>query len=288
VTVADAASAFWVNAASFLVVAVTIAFLRRTGAAPNAPTVKVDGSTSWEHGTMREVIGHVRASPILVDLYILPLLYVLGMASSTLYPAFVRDALHADAGALGTIIGAWGAGTFTTSLVLLPLVVTSKRVGLVSAIALAWFGVVLVALGALGLEPVRDAFNKHAGLDAVTVGAMLAFASGVTGPVVLSQSTGLVQAMAPPPMRGRLSGLSGTLNSGVQPFTNLAIGIAGEAVGTPLAMIGNGAVLCGAVAAFVAFRPSVRASFVGFGTMPPQPSPPPLVPRARGGLGPPP
>ena len=262
--------AFWANAASFLVVAlVVLALPHRRGTALVAPT-----PADPPPGGMAAAIRHVRADPFLVNLYALPILYVFGMASSTLYPAFVRDALHADAGALGTIIGAWGAGTLATSLLVLPVVHGTARVGLTCAAALVWFGVVLIGLGVLGLDPVRHALETGPWPDAVTVAAGLAFLSGVTGPVVLSQSTGLVQAMGPPSMRGRLSGLSGTLNAGLQPFTNLAIGAAGEVVGVPAAMIGNGAILCAAVGVLVAFRPSMRAPFADAPSDGPTPVPP--------------
>jgi MFS family permease len=252
--------AFWANAASFLVVAlVVLALPHRRGNPPETLGTPADPPP----GGMAAAIRHVRTDPFLVNLYALPILYVFGMASSTLYPAFVRDALHADAGALGTIIGAWGAGTLTTSLLVLPVVHGTARVGLTCAAALVWFGVVLIGLGVLGLDPVRHALETVPWPDAATVAAGLAFLSGLTGPVVLSQSTGLVQAMGPPSMRGRLSGLSGTLNAGLQPFTNLAVGFSGEAVGVPATMIGNGAILCAAVGALVAFRPSMRAPFVG-------------------------
>ena len=263
------ASAFWANAASFLVVAVAVFLLRGVGerSAPRlGPDLSLDArppsATSARAGGMSETIRHVRTNPVLINLYALPLLYVFGLASSTLYPAYVRDALHADADALGTIIGAWGAGTFATSLVILPLLHGARRVGLTCAAALAWFGAVTVGLGVLGLESVRGTVVGSAWPDVDSIAATLAFLSGVTGPVVLSQSTGLVQALAPPSMRGRLSGLSGTLNSGLQPFTNVAVGVSGEAIGVPATMIGNGAVLLGAVAALVAFRPSVRAPFL--------------------------
>ena len=258
------ASAFWANAASFLVVAAAVYVVRRVG--EGVGQRRTDNALAvTPPGGMAEAVRHVRANPVLINLYALPLLYVLGMASSTLYPAYVRDALHADADALGTMIGAWGAGTFVTSLVVLPLVQGVRRVGLACAAALAWFGAVLLALGVLGLDSVRGTVVGSPWPDAVTIAATLAFLSGVTGPVVLSQSTGLMQAMAPTAMRGRLSGLSGTLNAGLQPFTNLAVGISGEAVGVPATMIGNGAMLLGAVVALVAFRPSVRAPFMRTG-----------------------
>jgi predicted MFS family arabinose efflux permease len=255
------ASAFWVNAVSFLVVAAAISAVR--GAGNDAGQRRTNSTPrTTTPGTLAQAVRHVRDNPFLINLYVLPLLYVLGMASSTLYPAYVRDALHADADALGTIIGAWGAGTFATSLVILPLVNRARLVGLTCAAALAWFGAVLLGLGVLGIDSVRETVAGGLRPNAVSVAATLAFLSGVTGPVVLSQSTGLIQAMAPSAMRGRLSGLSGTLNSGLQPITNLAVGYSGEAIGVPATMIGNGAILIGAVVALVALRPSVRAPLV--------------------------
>lgn len=56
----------------------------------------------------------------------------------TLYPVYVGDVLHRDARALGTIVGAWGAGNLATSFLVLPWCRTS--VALVSSVPVSLSG----------------------------------------------------------------------------------------------------------------------------------------------------
>lgn len=253
------ATAFWVNAASFLAVIVALARVRfdEIGTSRPARAAQTSGGTA-------EAIRHVRANPILVNAYLYPLLYMLGASATTLYPAFVGDTLRHDARALGTIIGAWGAGTLATSLVVLPFVQNVKRAGMLSSALVAWFGLMLVLVRVIALPGpseviswVGDAVGLAAPMVAAT--AALTFLSGASGPIVLSTSTGLLQATAPPDMRARLSSLSQVFSFGSQPFVTLAVGLLGEVLGAPDALLVIGGGVCFLVFALVAVRPSMRA-----------------------------
>jgi hypothetical protein len=220
-----------------------------------------------------DAVRHVLNNPTVVNFYLYPLLYMFGAASTmTLYPVYVGDTLHRDARALGTIIGAWGAGNLVTSFVILPLVQNVRRTGILSAALLLWFGAMLAMLRVIALPSSMAAIEAVGGRlgipDPVVVAASIAtFFSGATGPIVLSMASGLQQAMAPPEMRARLAALGTTITFGMQPIVNLVVGYTGEAFGAPTALLVNAAALAILVVLLVAFRPSVRAEVVRPHTM---------------------
>ncbi len=257
------ASAFWVNAASFLAVILALWRVRfadgygsratRSGGAP---------------GGSMEAARHVLANPTFVNLYLYQVLYMVGAASTmTLYPVFVGDTLHADARALGTIIGAWGAGNLVTSFLILPLVQQVRRTGLLSAALLVWFGLMLMLLYGIA-APEVSAWIAGAGAPfgipapVIVATSFVTFLSGATGPIVLSLSSGLQQVMAPPEMRARLAALSTTVTFGTQPFVTLAVGYLGDLFGAPTALLLIGATVAIAVLLLVVVRPSVRAEIL--------------------------
>ena len=199
-----------------------------------------------------------------------------------MYPVYVGDVLQRDARALGTIIGAWGAGNLVTSFLILPLVQNFRRTGILSAFLLVWFGAMLALLRFIALPASMAAIEGLGGRvgipdPVVAVASVATFLSGITGPIVLSMASGLQQAMAPPDMRARLAALGTTITFGTQPFVSLAVGYAGEVFGAPTALLLTAGVLTGLVILLVAFRPSVRAEVVRPNTMvsPPATPPPP-------------
>ena len=272
------ATAFWVNAASFLAVILALLRVRFTNEGASGQRGARSGAGG---GTTMDAVRHILGNANLVNFYIYPLLYMFGAASTmTLYPVYVGDVLHRDARALGTIVGAWGAGNLATSLLVLPLVQNVRRTGLLSAGLLIWFGAMLALLWAISLPPVMasiEASGAALGLpDPVVLAACVAtFLSGATGPIVLSMASGLQQMMAPPTMRARLAAIGTTITFGTQPFVNLAVGYTGEIFGAPTALLANGVFVTVLVLLLVTFRRSVRAEVIRPHTMvnPSQPGP---------------
>ncbi len=274
------ATAFWVNAASFLAVILALLRVRFNADSPEAPRRRHAGQAP---GTTMDAVRHVLRNPTVVNFYLYPLLYMVGAATTmTLYPVYVGDVLQRDARALGTIIGAWGAGNLVTSFLILPLVQNVRRTGILSAFLLVWFGAMLALLRFIALPASMAAIEGLGGRvgipdPVVAVASVATFLSGITGPIVLSMASGLQQAMAPPDMRARLAALGTTITFGTQPFVSLAVGYAGEVFGAPTALLLTAGVLTGLVILLVAFRPSVRAEVVRPNTMvsPPATPPPP-------------
>lgn len=274
------ATAFWVNAASFLAVILALLRVRFNADSPEAPRRRHAGQAP---GTTMDAVRHVLRNPTVVNFYLYPLLYMVGAATTmTLYPVYVGDVLQRDARALGTIIGAWGAGNLVTSFLILPLVQNVRRTGILSAFLLVWFGAMLALLRFIALPASMAAIEglgRRVGIPdpVVAVASVATFLSGITGPIVLSMASGLQQAMAPPDMRARLAALGTTITFGTQPFVSLAVGYAGEVFGAPTALLLTAGVLTGLVILLVAFRPSVRAEVIRPHTMvsPPATPPPP-------------
>jgi hypothetical protein len=215
-----------------------------------------------------DALRYVLRNPTFVNFYLYPLLYMVGAAATmTLYPVYVGDTLGRDARALGTIIGAWGAGNLATSFLILPLVQNVRRIGILSAFLLAWFGAMLALLRVIALPSSIAAIESVGGRfgipDPIVASAsVVTFLSGITGPIVLSMASGLQQAMAPPDMRARLAAFGTTVTFGSQPIVSLAVGYTGEAFGAPTALLINGGILSGLVLLLVAVRPSVRAEVI--------------------------
>jgi MFS family permease len=264
------ATAFWVNAASFLAVILALLRVKFNADGTGVPRARRAGQAP---GTTMDAVRHVLRNPTVVNFYLYPLLYMLGGATTmTLYPVYVGDTLHRDARALGTIIGAWGAGNLATSFLILPLVQNVRRTGILSAFLLVWFGAMLALLRVIALPAAMatiESFGGRFGIpDPIVVAAsIVTFLSGITGPIVLSMASGLQQAMAPPDMRARLAALGTTITFGSQPVVNLAVGYTGEAFGAPTALLINAGILTGLVALLVALRPSVRAEVIRPHTM---------------------
>lgn len=260
------ATAFWVNAVSFLAVILALWRVRFEGA-PGATRPSHGGAgqpSATGSGGPREAVAYVLSHPAMLDLYIFSTLFTfLVFSTLTVQPAFVSETLNGDATILGLLGGASGAGSLISTLVLLPLLQGIRRTGLVIAGALTWFGVSLMAmtLVATSFADQINAIGRGLGVgDALfLVVATFGFLQGMAGPVVMTNSMGLLQQMAPGHMRARLIGLSTSISFGMQPFAGLAVGYAGEHLGAVYALRINGVLLTIAAMLMVALRASVRA-----------------------------
>ncbi len=263
------ATAFWMNAMSFVAVILAIWRIRFTEGAVQAGLRDARATTDGTPARARfggplEAVRHVFDHPPMLDLYLFSMLFTfLVFSTLTVYPAFVADTLHGDATMLGFLMGASGAGSLTCTLLFLPILHSVRRTGLLIAGALGWFGVMLVTMTVAA--PPLAAFVVGWGIpvdvaDALpVVVACFGFLQGMAGPVVMTTSMGLLQQMAPPAMRARLIGLVTSISFGMQPFAGLLVGYAGELLGAGIALRINGILLMISAGAMVAFRASVRA-----------------------------
>ena len=261
------ATAFWVNAASFIAVIFALWRVRFTageGQARPASGAGGPAASGASQGGPLEAMRYVLDHPSMLDLYLFMMLFTfLVFSTMTVYPAFVADTLKGDATVYGFFSGASGAGSLVSTLVVLPMVHTVRRTGLLVAGALTWFGVMLTAmtLAATTFAPMITTIGQSLGVTNPLPYAVAAFGflQSMAGPVAMTTSMGLLQQMSPANMRARLLGLMSSISFGMQPFAGLMVGYAGEHLGAAAALRINGVLLMIAAGAMVSLRASVRA-----------------------------
>lgn len=275
------ATAFWVNALSFVAVIVSLARVRFTDTAVSKSVGRPDPSTpgsGLSKGGPLEAIAYVRSQPMMIDLYLFSMLFVFFVFSTmTVMPAFVAEVLQGDARVLGLLGGISGAGSLTVTLLILPVVHNVRRTGILVSGALIWFGTMLMLMTSVANPDVADLIGRvgHSlGISepVVVIAAIFGYLQGMAGPLVLTTSMGLLQQMSPQSMRARLLGLSSMITFGLQPFSGLLVGYSGEHLGPANALWINGFLLVSCTTCLLVFRRSVRSE------APTPASPPSTVP----------
>ena len=237
---AGAASAFFVNALSFLALAAAILTLapRRVG------TVEEEERRA---GGMKDGIAYVRGDK--------PTMSMIGLlAASTVFvspifivmmPLYVKDVLHVGADKLGYLMSVSGIGSLTGAVGLLAIP-PEKRLG---RMMLASAAGALATLG-FGLAP-----NFY-----VAALCMVFMSVGLSTNFGLANT--IVQERAPDYLRGRVSALAGLSFFGLMPFAGLGVSSLSDAIGMrPAILLGAG---CYAVAAAVILLgPGRRACLEG-------------------------
>jgi MFS family permease len=207
---------FGLNALSFLAV---------LGALLAQEDVQGQGRQRRAPGALQEGLRYAWETPHVRRLLALVAVTSLTATSYTvLMPAFARDVFHGDASTQGHLLGAGGLGAFLGAALLL------RREGTLGLeVRVAW-GSTLFALGLLLLSRAQTEWQACLVLIPVGLGFMSQMASTNT----------LLQAHAPPALRGRVMGLFSTLFVGVQPLGALVLGHLARAWG-PQAAVGLGA-----------------------------------------------
>jgi hypothetical protein len=231
-----AATAFWLNGASFLAVigsllAVRARQVRKTGA--SRPLVE-----------FLEGLRFVRRQPRIQELLALSVLMTFfGISAMTILPAVTTEALRGRADVLGLLMGASGAGALVGVLFLVPVVQQLRRPGPVIGSAAVWAGIWLTLFSLSRWLPFS---------------ALAMLANGAAFPVVLTTANGLVQLMAPADMRGRLLTSLLMVTLGTQPLAALAVGYLAQVVGPIRAVEVNGLLMALGAVAVLALRPGLR------------------------------
>ena len=274
------ATAFWVNALSFVAVIVALARVRFTDNAATQLTARPGASTHGAAGSKGgplEAISYVRSQPMMIDLYLFSMLFVFFVFSTmTVMPAFVAEVLQGDARVLGLLGGISGAGSMTVTLLILPVVHNVRRTGILVSGALIWFGTMLMIMTSIANPSVSEVIRRvgdYLGISEpiVVTAAIFGYLQGMAGPLVMTTSMGLLQQMSPQAMRARLLGLSSMITFGLQPFSGLLVGYSGEHLGPANALWINGFLLVSCTACLLVFRSSVRSEA-------PRPASPPSSP----------
>jgi MFS family permease len=225
---------FGVNAASFVAVLGTLAFL---------PASRPVRTAAAKGGAISEAFRYVFGQRSLAAMMVLML--VAGLFGTPpvafMIPAIVRYNLDAGAGTLGAIMAAIGLGSLLGSIALLRLYSRPNK-GEPLLVGFVVTGAALAGIGA----------STNAWLSLV-----LAFVGGVAGVLFVGLSTVVVQAMSSDEIRARALAIWAAAFVGMLPFGALLTGGLAAAIGAGGAVFVDGvAVVVGAIVV-VALRPQI-------------------------------
>lgn len=211
------AAAFWINGVSFLVVLLSIFLVK-------SHQQDINRRDSGR-GQFREVLDYVRSQPRMVDLLIFAsLVTFFGLSIMNILPAVADHVLKGDSQTFGLLMGSSGAGALISTLFLLPLSQSAKRIGRIVGGSAIWMGVFYFLLSRSMYLPL-----SMLSIFLVSLGA----------PLVLTTGLGVMQLMAPGDMRARIISLFTMVSFGLQPLSSLFIGYAAEYIGTQAIILIN-------------------------------------------------
>ncbi len=226
---------FWINGFSFLVVIISLMFVRSHQA-------EHKGGSS--RGQFRETVDFLRSQPRMIDLMIFAsLVTFFGLSIFNILPAVADHVLHGDSQTYGLLFGASGAGALMSTLFLLPLSQAAKRIGLIITAAAAWMGTFFLLLSQ----------SSFISLSMVSI-----FFVSLGAPLVLTTGLGVMQLMAPGDMRARIISLFTMLTFGLQPISSIIIGYSAETLGTQNAILLNALCLITGASLMFFFRNGLR------------------------------
>jgi MFS family permease len=234
-SIGGAAMAFWVNGFSFLIVIVSLLFVR-------SEQVRNESKSS---GQFMETLRYVGSQPRMLDMVLISgVVTFFGFAIIiNILPSVADHVLHGDAKTYSWLLAASGAGALISTLILLPLSQASKRIGLIISGAALWMGIWFLVLG-----------NSY--LLALSLVAI--FFSSLGAPLVLTTGLGVMQLLAPANMRGRIVSLFTMVSFGLQPLASLFIGFSAEKIGTQTAILVNSICLLLLAGLLILFRNGLR------------------------------
>ena len=214
------AMCFFVNAASYLAVIVSLLLLRIKQAN--------QGSHQNMLRSLMEGLGAIRASNILRSLMLLAVLTAYcGVPINLLLPVFASDVYNMDASGYGSVGSVLAAGAVIGALCVASVGGAPRqgRRALTMQLLLGFSVVGFALAGTLWLAM-----------------PMLMFAGGAIL-AVFTMVTTLVQLNLEEKMRGRIMSVHNTAFRGVMPLSNLSCGLAAETFGARAVLVVNGAIL---------------------------------------------
>jgi MFS family permease len=227
------AAAFWINGASFLFVLFSI-FMVKSHQQESKPH---RDSGRWQ---FFETLDYVRTQPRMVDLLAFAgLATFFGFSIFNLLPAVADTVLHGDSQTFGLLAGSSGAGALISTIFLLPLSQSAKKIGRIVGGAAIWMGAFYFLLSRSAYLPL-----SMASIFFVSLGM----------PLVLTTGLGVMQFLAPGDMRARIISLFTMLSFGLQPISVLAAGYAAELFGVQTIIVINAICLAVGAAALLFFR----------------------------------
>ncbi len=247
-----AATAFWLNGASFLAVIGSLIAVR-------AHQVRHPATGNSVLRDLWEGMRFLRSQARIQDLLILSIfITLLALSLMTMMPSFASTRLGGDASTLGFLLAASGAGALTSVVVFMPLAQSRHHIGLLMACAVVWAGFWILMLSQATWLPL-----------AMLCLFMLSFSL----PLVVAMSMGLIQVLTPGAMRARLLSLFTMVSFGLQPLSALLVGAASERFGVASVAAFNGSLLVLGGLGMIFLRQGLRQWEVH----PTQAAPPPVA-----------
>ncbi len=210
------ATAYFLNAASFIAVIFSLLIVRRRPAArPAGPQMSaIDG--------LKEGIRHARGRPnlriflLLTSLnttFIFPIIAVLT-------PFYVKNVLHEGPGVLGALWAGSGVGAVLGAIMLIVWSNTRR-------VERLWFAAIVAPAGLIVAAITREPI--------VAIGAMALVSFAFSSQLGLIQT--MIQESTPPQFRGRVMSLHGITFNGTMPLAALAASGLAVVAGLPFVMI---------------------------------------------------
>ena len=223
---------FGFNALSYLAVLIGLAMIRLP---EGSDVAVVTGRTTW-HG-IAEAFGYIRNDRLTwVLIRVVALFSFLGIPVLTMLPVMARDHLHLDAAGYGRLMGCFGIGALTGTLLIAGRGARLKR-GTVLMVCSLSLG---LAMAAYGLS------------RSVLASSILLFVCGLSMMGNNALINGLLQSRVPDAMRARVMGLYVTVYIGTHPIGSAIAGWCAREFGVAKTVTAMGALLF--VAAAWAFR----------------------------------
>ncbi len=230
------APAFWLNALSFVAVIFSLMAISSSQA--------VHKRTGNHLNEFLDGVRFICSQPRILDLMFLTLvLTFFAFSAVQIMPAVATDVLHGDARVLGNLLGSAGAGALLGSMIIMPLTAKIKKVGLLAAIATIWTGLWFVIF----------ALSRN-----IYASMLFLFLSNLLAPLIFITTSSVMQASAPANMRARLMSALLMIIFGIQPVASIFIGYSAHKLGSPLAILINGALMIAGTLAILLFRPELR------------------------------
>ncbi len=211
---------FFLNGLSFIAVVISLLLVRK------AYVTQSSKSRGNALRGFREALQFIRSQPKLLNLIVfVVLLTFLGTPIVVnILPAVATKVLGGDAGTLGVLMSASGAGALIGTLFLAPWARTFQRIGLMLALATL---VSALSFSLLGLSKTQ------------IVSMVALFMAGSIAPFVFITVMGLLQFDSPPEMRARVMSLFTMVSYGLQPIAALWIGWSADHFGIQPAILIN-------------------------------------------------
>ena len=247
----DVATAFLIDAVSFLAVLVALLAMRESELRVS-PLIARPGSAREVFTGLREGLSYVRRTPlVLLSVLVVGLVATFGMNFQVVIPPLTEQLLHSDATGYGFLMAASGLGSLVAALYI--AFSPRSRVGLIAT------GSILVAVAEIAL-----------GLSSVFfLSLVLMFLVGLGAIAMAATANTTIQLAVPDQLRGRTMAVYTTVFAGSTPVGGLLMGWVASKYGIAEAMV-LGGVACGVIglAAFVWLRRSRADAVIAARTKP--------------------